>query len=518
MFDAMIDFFMNLWRKFFMKTPEITSVLTATNIEGKSFSYQITATNSPTSFAASPLPAGLTVNKSTGLISGTSSVNGIFNITISATNQKGTGSATLKLTITAPPPPPPPAPVIDSVLIASGMVEDSFNYQIIATNNPTSFDATNLPNGLIINQSTGLIAGTLNTIGNFTINLTATNSGGTGMANLVLTIAALPPPPPPPPATKGAPHGIFKLLGTDRYLTESESTLNNLGVTGYRIRLRWAGLEPVEGQYQWNGIKDSITIAKAHNKKLSIGVGPLPDFDDISQPDACPIWLEGVVGDFIHITTSEGPAKMPWMWNPIFQEKWKNFNMAMGHEFDAEPVIDYVVVGGLGSSHMETYITRLENTADVAAFKAAGGYDAWVGAGKVISQFYSDAWPNTPFVITTGQPIDEPEGTTAMLELCDWWKITFPKHGGFMNAKFKLSSDPTKPEMAIIKNASDTNPVGFQTGIVSGFGADLAATLDHASDDFGAYFIELSGQDCIDANTSILVDKAAKLRTSYIAG
>jgi hypothetical protein len=178
-------------------------------------------------------------------------------------------------------------------------------------------------------------------------------------------------------------------------------------------------------------------------------------------------------------------------------------------------VIEYVVVGGLGSSHMETYVTKKINTADVARFKTAGGYDAWIGAWKVIYQFYADAWVNTPIVITTGQPIDEPDGMAALLTACDWTKSAFRHHGGFMNAKFTKQSSPTNQEFAIIKNASDTNPTGFQTGIVSGYGADLAVTMDHAANNFGVYFMELSGQDCTEANKSILVDKAAKLRTSY---
>src|SRR5262249_13357430 len=81
-----------------LSPPAITSALTASGTVGQAFSYQIAATNSPTSFGATGLPTGLGVNTTNGVISGTSSAAGTTNVTISATNAAGTGSATLALT------------------------------------------------------------------------------------------------------------------------------------------------------------------------------------------------------------------------------------------------------------------------------------------------------------------------------------------------------------------------------------------------------------------------------------
>src|SRR5262245_53585795 len=79
--------------------PAITSASTAIAIVGSPFSYQIAATNNPTAFNATGLPAGLSVNTTSGLISGTPTAAGTFSITLSATNVIGTGSATLTLTV-----------------------------------------------------------------------------------------------------------------------------------------------------------------------------------------------------------------------------------------------------------------------------------------------------------------------------------------------------------------------------------------------------------------------------------
>ena len=80
-------------------TPVITSATTATGTVGTPFTYQITASNIPTSFAATSLPTGLVINTATGAITGTPTVAGTTSVTISATNTGGTGSAVLSITI-----------------------------------------------------------------------------------------------------------------------------------------------------------------------------------------------------------------------------------------------------------------------------------------------------------------------------------------------------------------------------------------------------------------------------------
>src|SRR4029077_20579954 len=88
-------------------TPAITSPLTACGAVGVAFSYTITATNNPTSFSASPLPAGLTVSTSTGVISGTPTTAGTTNVTITASNGatpcNTSAQQTLVITISAVP-------------------------------------------------------------------------------------------------------------------------------------------------------------------------------------------------------------------------------------------------------------------------------------------------------------------------------------------------------------------------------------------------------------------------------
>ncbi|MBI5771989.1 MAG: putative Ig domain-containing protein [Verrucomicrobia bacterium] len=68
---------------------------------GTPFSYQVSATNSPTSYSATGLPAGLSINSASGLISGTptQASNSPITVNLSATNAGGTGTGTLTLNV-----------------------------------------------------------------------------------------------------------------------------------------------------------------------------------------------------------------------------------------------------------------------------------------------------------------------------------------------------------------------------------------------------------------------------------
>ncbi len=158
---------------------------------GTAYSYQVSASNSPNSYAYSGnLPAGLGLNTSTGLISGTPTSTGTSTFSITASNNVGT-SAPVGFSITIN----PPVPVVSATPAPpAGSVGTAYSYSIVATNGPTSYAYTGtIPPGLNFDTGAGTITGTPTTSGTYNFSVTATNSGGTSQAvALSITISANP--------------------------------------------------------------------------------------------------------------------------------------------------------------------------------------------------------------------------------------------------------------------------------------------------------------------------------------
>jgi hypothetical protein len=162
--------------------PAITSATSGSATVGSSFTYSIAATNSPTSYSASGLPAGLSLNSSTGLISGKPTSTGTLKVTIGATNASGSGTAQLSMTINHP------MPVITSAKSESATVGSAFKYSITAMNWPTSFSALVLPAGLSVNAKSGVISGTPTAAGTFTVTIGAANAGGSATEQISIAV------------------------------------------------------------------------------------------------------------------------------------------------------------------------------------------------------------------------------------------------------------------------------------------------------------------------------------------
>ncbi len=177
--------------------PAVYSAASARGFLNQTFTYSILATANPVLFSATNLPAGLTCNAQTGVISGSPTTAGTFTVPITVSTAGNTGTATLTFFIVAAPVPP----VVTSALATSGTVGSPFALNVTTNVDPANGDqyayveATNLPDGLKIastsNQplaQTTLISGTPTKAGVFAVPLTVSSNGGTRQATLTITI------------------------------------------------------------------------------------------------------------------------------------------------------------------------------------------------------------------------------------------------------------------------------------------------------------------------------------------
>ena len=114
--------------------PLINASILLTGTTGVPFSYQIAATSNPTSYVATGLPSGLSVNAATGLISGTADTAGSYPVVLGAVNASGTGKVNAVLSIA---PATPAAPTITADPVSVSVIPgQTTNFSVTATGTP----------------------------------------------------------------------------------------------------------------------------------------------------------------------------------------------------------------------------------------------------------------------------------------------------------------------------------------------------------------------------------------------
>jgi hypothetical protein len=158
---------------------------------GSTYSHKADVTGSSVTYTLDgSLPAGLTLNSSTGLISGRANDKGVFNFKVKATNRAGSvwsDQSTISVS---------QIPAFTNTALASsirkGQVGYSFGFEANAYPAATfSISSGSLPTGMSL-SSAGVLSGTPTVAGKYTFTVQATNTKGSTQVIRTLTISQAP--------------------------------------------------------------------------------------------------------------------------------------------------------------------------------------------------------------------------------------------------------------------------------------------------------------------------------------
>ncbi len=165
----------------------ITSPETAWGVVGRPASYTITSSGAPMSFSAGGLPPGLTLDRASGIISGTPLLVGAQKVVVGAICADGPSEP---LTVDFPiypatgEPPRAARPAVALKLYKSSTV----SLRLPTEDNSASYTAVGLPPGVVLESNTGRLVGTPSSVGIFPATLTVTNAYGTDSQPLTITV------------------------------------------------------------------------------------------------------------------------------------------------------------------------------------------------------------------------------------------------------------------------------------------------------------------------------------------
>mgnify|MGYP006285295367 CR=1 FL=1 len=140
----------------------------------------------------------------------------------------------------------------------------------------------------------------------------------------------------------------------NKYIIANDSDLTEFpGMDHLYMRLSWAYLEPVEGQFNWHVIDQYIEKWTAKGLGIAFRISSRETSSDrIEQQFATPTWVidAGAQGDFWlrgEKVGSDGPWE-PIFDDPIYLEKLENFIRAFARRYDGKPWLRYVDIGSIG--------------------------------------------------------------------------------------------------------------------------------------------------------------------------
>ena len=232
------------------QAPATTSASSTTFTVGTNGSFTVTATGNPTPTLSQTgtLPAGVSFNATTGVLSGTpaAETGGTYPITFTAQNGVA-ADATQSFTLTVN-----QAPAISSANSVTFSIGTPGFFTVTGTGSPapTLSETGTLPAGITFDPPSGVLSGTpaVGTAGTFPITFSASNGvGADALQNFTLTVNSLP---------------VITTQPSSQAVTVGQTTTFMVAVTGSA---------PLTYQWQRNGVNISGTNSSTYTTVATTG-------------------------------------------------------------------------------------------------------------------------------------------------------------------------------------------------------------------------------------------------------
>ncbi|HSZ62831.1 MAG TPA: putative Ig domain-containing protein [Terriglobales bacterium] len=306
----------------------VTTNSLAAGVIGTNYSQTLAATGGITPYTwaitTGTLPAGLSLNTSTGAISGTpgGTFTGTTNFTVTVTDNesptKKTSSANLSITISAP------TLKVTTTSLPTGVVNNSYTATVNATGGvqPYNWGLSGNPAWLSISSSTGVLSGTPTATGTYNFTVTVTDSETptalTASANLSISVNNSAP---LQVTTTGLPGGVVNVLySTSAYLSATGgvqpytwSYTGNLppGITLNTSTGQLTGTPTSVGTFNFTAkVTDSSSPAQSATANLSITINGVLTITTTSVPN-------GSTNTQYNATVNAAGGLQPYSWSII---------------------------------------------------------------------------------------------------------------------------------------------------------------------------------------------------------
>jgi hypothetical protein len=282
----------------------ITSTAVTTATIGVVYSYDVEASGYPAPlFALTTMPAGMTIDAVSGLITWTPATIGDYDVTVTATNSEGMDSQAFTITVDAT----PAAPVITSTAVTTATVTLPYSYDVEASGYPApSYALTQAPTDMTIDAVSGLITWTPATIGDYDVTVTATNSEGSDNQAFTVTVQSAPNQLPSVSVTSPVNGAVYQLgdpvpLAADA--SDSDGTVVQVEFLVDGVVVATVNAEPWE--YSWTGGTAGLhsVVARATDNDADSTDSPAVAFN-INDPNASARVTAGLVALYDFATGS----------------------------------------------------------------------------------------------------------------------------------------------------------------------------------------------------------------------